>query len=708
MDSLERAEAEKQPWTVPDTLRERPANFVERLRHRADADDPKDQATLGLCYQTGVGVKRDNARAVEWYKKAAAKGHAGAQNNLGMMYDQSIGVPRDSAKARELYVSAANAGLADAEFNVGLDFASEKNFEDARKWYQKAADQGHLRALNNLGNIYLLGRGVPVDLEQAKKYLIKPATAGIAVSQFGMAAAFFFQKDAAEAMPWLRRSMQGGYIWAYSRYARSLYYAEGVERDVAAALDLARKLAKRGDGNSQALVAHILLANTEKMPADAKEAYEFARKSAEQGNSYGQRILGSCYYRGFGVKQDAAEAVHWYRLSAEQKDATAACNLAELLESGSGTARDVREAVKWYQVGAEAGDVVSQFKLARIFKDGAGVPRDIPMALKWGRKCAEAGYPDGQALLAQILVENMGLTDPSETYDWAKKSADQGSAYGQKVVAICYNRGIGVERDLKQAMKWYRLAAGQGDAAAAGNLGGLLMSGLVGPPDPAEGMKWLRKGAEAGDSMTQFSLASHFETGQGVTRDLSAALEWARKSARSGNPLGQATVAEILLGIPKINPAESSEAFQAAHQAADQGNAIGQNLLGVCYDRGVGVWRDVKEGAKWYRLAAEQRNPVAAGNLGRLLDSGQLGAPDSAQAAKWFQQGAEDGDFNSMHLLAGMLAHQVEVPKDPGLFLKWLRIVAGDGSQSPQAQEGLRRLLEAVEKALANEPGTRR
>jgi TPR repeat protein len=702
LDNLERAEAEKQPWTVPDTLRERPANFVERLRHGADAGDPKDQATLGLCYQNGVGVKRDNAQAIEWYRKAAAKGHAGARNNLGMIYDQGVGVPRDPVKARELYVSAANAGLADAEFNLGLEFASEKNFVEARKWYQKAADQGHLRALNNLGNIYILGRGVPVDLELAKKYLTKPATTGIAVSQLGMASAFFAQKNVAEAMPWLRRSIQGGFIGAYGRYAASLYRGEGVERDVTAALDLARKVAKRGDGNSQALVALILLQNADKMPADPKEAYELARTSAERGNSFGERILGTCYYRGFGVKQDFQEAVHWYRLSAEQNDATAACNLAALLESGTGAARDIREAVKWYWVGAEAGDPTSQREFARILRDVARVAHDSPTALECARQCAETADAGGLAMLANILLENPGLVDPSETYHWAKKSADHGCAYGQKMVALCYHRGVGVERDVKEAMKWYRLAAEQGDPAAAGNLGVILLGGSVGSPDPVEGMKWLRKGAEAGDPTTQILLAGRLEMGQGVERDLSAALEWARKSAKGGNVLGQVMVAQRLLAFPTRNAAESSEAYQAARQAADQGNASGQALLGMCYQRGIGVERNVQEAAKWYRPAAEQRIPAAAANLGRLLKDGELGSPDPVQGVKWLLVGAEGGDFTAMGVLAGTLATGQGVPRDLPGAAKWMRLSLTNPDMQPSQREITQKTLDAIEKILAD------
>ncbi|MEY3876557.1 MAG: hypothetical protein RLZZ191_240, partial [Pseudomonadota bacterium] len=37
-------------------------------------------------YANGDGVPENDAKAVEWYTKAADQGHAEAQNNLGGMY----------------------------------------------------------------------------------------------------------------------------------------------------------------------------------------------------------------------------------------------------------------------------------------------------------------------------------------------------------------------------------------------------------------------------------------------------------------------------------------------------------------------------------------------------------------------------------------------------------------------------------------------
>ncbi|KAF9403565.1 hypothetical protein BGZ76_007224, partial [Entomortierella beljakovae] len=59
------------------------------------------QFNVGLMYDNGKGVKRDNLEAMEWYLKAAEQGHANAQFNVGKMYRNGDGVPQDYSKATE-------------------------------------------------------------------------------------------------------------------------------------------------------------------------------------------------------------------------------------------------------------------------------------------------------------------------------------------------------------------------------------------------------------------------------------------------------------------------------------------------------------------------------------------------------------------------------------------------------------------------------
>lgn len=67
---------------------------------------------LGSFYFEGKsGLKKDDVLALEWYKRAAEKGHASSQFNVGTFYENGRGgVERDDKMALEWYRKAAANG----------------------------------------------------------------------------------------------------------------------------------------------------------------------------------------------------------------------------------------------------------------------------------------------------------------------------------------------------------------------------------------------------------------------------------------------------------------------------------------------------------------------------------------------------------------------------------------------------------------------
>jgi TPR repeat protein len=124
-------------------------------------DDPKIQTTIGNRYKTGEGAVKNYEEAVNWYRKAAEQGFAGAQNNLAVMYEKGLGVPKDDSEAAKWYQRAA-----------------EKQDAEAAKWYQRAAEKQDAHAQHSLGIMYLDGRGIPQDFEEAFKWIRKSAEQG--------------------------------------------------------------------------------------------------------------------------------------------------------------------------------------------------------------------------------------------------------------------------------------------------------------------------------------------------------------------------------------------------------------------------------------------------------------------------------------------------------------------------------------------------
>jgi TPR repeat protein len=65
------------------------------------------------------------SQIAHWQKEASA-GDADAQYNLAYIYENGLGVPKDEAKALELYQQAANQGHSPAQNNANAKKSSKK------------------------------------------------------------------------------------------------------------------------------------------------------------------------------------------------------------------------------------------------------------------------------------------------------------------------------------------------------------------------------------------------------------------------------------------------------------------------------------------------------------------------------------------------------------------------------------------------------
>ncbi|XP_059607761.1 uncharacterized protein LOC132255666 [Phlebotomus argentipes] len=95
------------------------SNFEEAVFHFRLATvhrHPSATFNLGLCYERGLGVKKDLRQAMECYQMATELGHAKAMYNLGVFYVHGLGgLKRSRRVARQLFETAAQLGQPDAQ-----------------------------------------------------------------------------------------------------------------------------------------------------------------------------------------------------------------------------------------------------------------------------------------------------------------------------------------------------------------------------------------------------------------------------------------------------------------------------------------------------------------------------------------------------------------------------------------------------------------
>ena len=221
---------------------------INALKKSAEQGDAKAQYNLGVCYYNGYGVEKDYQEAVKWYHKAAEQGDAMAQFNLGLCYDYGNGIPRNKIEAYIWYVLSFKNGndyvnknikrlesefgkeqFSEVQFRLGVYFYSKKDYQEAVKWYRKAAEQGLAEAQYNLGLCYEGGDGVKKDYQEAVKWWRKAAEQGLAEAQYNLGLCYYngngVEKDYQEAVKWWRKAAEQGDAMAQCNLG--LCYGEG-------------------------------------------------------------------------------------------------------------------------------------------------------------------------------------------------------------------------------------------------------------------------------------------------------------------------------------------------------------------------------------------------------------------------------------------------------------------------------------------------
>lgn len=237
---------------------------------RASAQDNVEGiCRLGICYQKGYGVEKDETRAFQLFLKSSEMGSLEAQFQLAEAYHFGKGILRDDKKAMDLYYKTAQKGHSISEFMVGLYYMHNRgeisntlsitskrdtviafdwflksakqgyhpaqrrigayyetgtdpcvrNVGKALEWYQKAAEQKNPQALFAMGRLYANGIDEEnPDNSRAFDYYMQAANMNLREAQYRVGIAFLFGKgtvkDMDSAIRWIRKSSEQGYAAA--------------------------------------------------------------------------------------------------------------------------------------------------------------------------------------------------------------------------------------------------------------------------------------------------------------------------------------------------------------------------------------------------------------------------------------------------------------------------------------------------------------
>lgn len=177
---------------------------------------------------------------------------------------------------------------------------------------------------------------------------------------------------------------------------------------------------------------------------------------------------------------------------------------------------------------AEEGDPVAQYEYARRLLTGQkGVAPDAVRAAETLQPAAVSGYAPAQALLALCYERGLGVPkSPTEAHRLYTMAAEQGSVPACRAL-VAQELRAGKRAD---ALRWLRSMAEQGNPAAQLQLGKLCLRGEKNAATDAEGIRYLRYAAMQGEREACLLMATCYAEGRGVPQDDALAQGWLRNA----------------------------------------------------------------------------------------------------------------------------------------------------------------------------------
>jgi len=177
---------------------------------------------------------------------------------------------------------------------LGRSYEKVKRYDDAHRWYAKAAEWGDAQAMHNLGFQYATGIGANRDYVEARKWFAKAAALGNppAMTHLGQlyANGLGSSRDYTEARHWFEQAADRGVPLAMSSLGELYEKGLGVRRDYSEARRWYQKAAQLGSASAMYNLG-LLYENGYGGPRDHTEARKWFAKAADIGNDDARQSL---------------------------------------------------------------------------------------------------------------------------------------------------------------------------------------------------------------------------------------------------------------------------------------------------------------------------------------------------------------------------------------------------------------------------------
>lgn len=323
------------------------------------------------------------------------------------------------------------------------------------------------------------------------------------------------------------------------------------------------------------------------------------------------------------------------------------------------------EAATTFEHYAHQGYPTAMFHTAKAYGRGWGVAPDLEKSRQMLLRAVQFQFPfRGEAAfeLGRLYQRAKGKDCNRIAVEWFLRALEWDYKKAHVQLAAHYERGLGVERDLDQAIVHYREAAKAGYESASIRFARALKKGRFGmTPDPERAqylairaIAALEKKAAGGSGSAAKMLGRLYRDGEFVEANLETAERWLRRSSQLGDTGGMHDLANLILATSQEKKAHQ-EALGWLRRAAGLGHGGAMTALGRLHlkeDHGL----QRTEAVAWFKKGVEAGHAGSMEELARLCAEGRLVPKDLDGALKLARKGAALGHAGSKTLLKDLLA----------------------------------------------------
>lgn len=633
--------------------------------------------------------KNDPAQAFYWFKKSADANDAQAEMYCASAYLFGYGVVKNSDKARKYYIAAAKQGNSIAQYAVAENFLDSRqgaNKQLGMIWLNKAVAQKNPKAQLLLSKLYMEGKLVSKDLSQSTELLDLAVASGYAPAMIQKGDIELSKNDFTSAKEWYLKAVDLNYLPANIALGQLYLDAKSPLHDEQAGYLLILKAAQNNLPEAELALA-LMYKEGKGVPVSPELAVEWQKKAAHNPSL-----------------QPAIQAANWLSNGKGTDFAASGYHLKGILKDWK-NAQAMKENI--YNPAPQMVAVTRD----TIYKPHFALtnPNDISISDYYDALVASMSPSSKEPLtFAQLPFD--------ETVTAIKKAADEksdklhsmiekiqtqaslGNSVAEFELGQINQYGIGIKANPQEAVRNYELSANQENLSAMVALGFLYIDDTT---DYAKGLEWLHNAAFKGNGPAQLALARIYE--QGLKRADKLVLQPSQQqadgmyflAAASEDGSAQYRLAEILVrkkqddvsvtvkqkrqalikslyqgavanGVSDAilplaffnamdpDKAKQTDAFNVAKKEAESGTsrANAALLLGLMYDRGLGVSASQSDALHWYQHAG--KNPVSNFILGTYTSLGE-GLTQDASRGQALLQEAADADFSYANLNVAVL-----------------------------------------------------